>query len=64
MPIRGNRLRWPPRPGKKSGDASPSGKRVSLTDGGKSADANRPVRQLNERDESADKPADDIATGQ
>jgi hypothetical protein len=45
MPIRGDRLRWPPRPGKRS-----LGTRQTL-----STDENKPApRQPNERDESAD----------
>lgn len=45
MPIRGDRLRWPPRPGKRS-----TATRAKLT-----TDEARPSpRQPNERDESAD----------
>jgi hypothetical protein len=45
MPIRGDRLRWPPRPGKRS-----NGTRESL-----STDERKPApRQPNERDASAD----------
>ena len=45
MPIRGDRLRWPPRPGKRS-----TGSRETL-----STDERKPApRQPNERDESAD----------
>jgi hypothetical protein len=45
MPIRGDRLRWPPRPGKRSGGA-----RATLA-----TDEQKPApQQPNERDESAD----------
>lgn len=48
MPIRGDRLRWPPRPGKRS-----TGARETL-----STDEHKPApRQPNERDESADSQA-------
>lgn len=49
MPIRGNRLRWPPRPGKRSGET-----RAKLA-----TDEPMPStpRQPNERDESADSQA-------
>ena len=53
MPLRGDRLRWPPRPGKKFPQAAPPGTRASLsTDNSGASDA--PVlQQPNERDESA-----------
>lgn len=58
MPIRGDRLRWPPRPGKRSNVArSPApesrGTRETL-----STDEEKPApRQPNERDASADSQA-------
>lgn len=54
MPISGNRLRWPLRPGKRLGDAAPSGTRRSSSNGGQPADAIQPLHQPDERDESAD----------
>lgn len=45
MPIRGDRLRWPPRPGKRS-----SATRESLS----TDERKPPPRQPNEHDESAD----------
>jgi hypothetical protein len=51
MPIRGDRLRWPPRPGKRS-----SGTRETL-----STDERKPApRQPNERDASADSQASEV----
>lgn len=67
MPIRGDRLRWPPRPGKQRS----TGTRETL-----STDERKPApRQPNERDESADSQAseprpvirqahDDVVSGQ
>lgn len=53
MPIRGDRLRWPPRPGKRTNvtrDARDAGTRETL-----STDEDKPApRQPNERDASAD----------
>lgn len=43
MPIRGDRLRWPPRPGRKFSSAAPVA-------------AQQPLQQPNERDESAESP--------
>ena len=65
MPIRGDRLRWPPRPGKRSNlprDAAASrdphdatANRDSGTRQTNSTDEQKPApRQPNERDESAD----------
>ena len=54
MPIRGDRLRWPPRPGKRSGYTAISGAQRSSSNAAQPADANQPYRQPNERDESAD----------
>ncbi|MGZ9080532.1 MAG: hypothetical protein ACXW2A_19605 [Burkholderiales bacterium] len=57
MPIRGDRLRWPPRPGKRSNvprEPSP-GTRGTGTRETSSTDEGQPApRQPNERDESAD----------
>jgi hypothetical protein len=62
MPIRGDRLRWPPRPGKRSNvprDGAPG--RDSRDNGTRqtnSTDEHQPApRQPNERDESADSQA-------
>ena len=61
MPIRGDRLRWPPRPGKRSNtprDARPSGTGSIGTRETSSTDESKPApRQPNERDESADSQA-------
>ncbi|HET9023699.1 MAG TPA: hypothetical protein VFN64_03945 [Burkholderiaceae bacterium] len=56
MPIRGDRLRWPPRPGKRSNVArSGSESRGSGTRQTLSTDEQKPApRQPNERDASAD----------
>lgn len=58
MPIRGERLRWPPRPGKRSNvprDTGATGPRSAGTRETKSTDETEPApRQPNERDESAD----------
>jgi len=55
MPLRGDRLRWPPRPGKKSPTAAgQSGTRRSLLTDEHPAHPDQPMRQPNERDESAD----------
>lgn len=74
MPIRGDRLRWPPRPGKRSGYAAISGAQRSSSDAAQSADAKQPFPQPNERDESVDQgppqfrqsthQAHDVASGQ
>lgn len=75
MPIRGDRLRWPPRPGKKFSDASgPNATRRSLSTDDQ-PDTNQPLRQPDERDESSDRQTsrprevikqahDDIESGQ
>jgi hypothetical protein len=53
MPIRGDRLRWPPRPGKRAGGSRAIGTRETL-----STDEQKPApRQPNERDQSADSQA-------
>ncbi len=56
MPIRGDRLRWPPRPGKRSNQ--PRDAAVARDNGTRqtnSTDEHSPApRQPNERDESAD----------
>lgn len=53
MPIRGDRLRWPPRPGKRSSGPRDPGTRQTL-----STDERKPAPQLpNERDESAESQA-------
>jgi hypothetical protein len=49
MPIRGDRLRWPPRPGKKASEGT---RRVLPTDKVKSADEPK-LRQPDERDQTA-----------
>jgi len=54
MPLRGDRLRWPPRPGKKSPDSEQAGTRRSLLTDEHPANPEQPMRQPNERDESAD----------
>jgi hypothetical protein len=77
MPIRGDRLRWPPRPGKRSNVArSGPESRTSGTRATRSTDDQTPApRQPNERDESADSQAgspreviqrahDDVTEGQ
>jgi hypothetical protein len=61
MPIRGDRLRWPPRPGKRSNVArssADSGRGETQTRQTRSTDEQKPApRQPNERDESADSQA-------
>ena len=58
MPIKGDRLRWPPRPGKKfSAAAAHSGKRRSLSTDQQSASTHDPLLPRNERDETADQPS-------
>jgi hypothetical protein len=52
MPIRGDRLRWPPRPGRKSSEAT--GTRRSLTTDNHPLKPNQPLQQPDERDQSAD----------
>lgn len=53
MPIRGDRLRWPPRPGKRPNAARDTGMRQTLA-----TDEKKPApQQPNERDESADSAA-------
>lgn len=75
MPLRGDRLRWPPRPGKKLSDATTQGTRGSLSTDDKLSGAGQPLQQPNERDESADahssaprpvikRAHDDLAQGQ
>lgn len=55
MPIRGDRLRWPPRPGKKYSETSgTSGVRRSMATDHKQVDDQPPLHQPNERDESSD----------
>ncbi len=55
MPIRGDRLRWPPRPGKRS-DAALSSARRSTSDTASSAAAKQPLQEpRSNRDESADR---------
>jgi hypothetical protein len=56
MPIKGDRLRWPPRPGKKF-SAAPSGGRRSLPNDPQLTSTRDPLLQPNERDESADRPS-------
>lgn len=54
MPIRGDRLRWPPRPGKKSsGGAAHTGTRSRSSS--EQQTPQPPLRQPNEQDESADR---------
>lgn len=50
MPIRGDRLRWPPRPGRRSADAST---RRSPSTEEQQAEPQQPLRQPDERDASA-----------
>jgi hypothetical protein len=58
MPIKGDRLRWPPRPGKKfSAVAAPSGRRRSLSNDQQSTSTHDPLSQPNDRDETADQPS-------
>ena len=74
MPIRGDRLRWPPRPGKRSNtprDGRSAGTRETLA-----TDEDKPApRQPTERDQSPDSPTspprdvirrahDDVTSGQ
>lgn len=51
MPIRGDRLRWPPRPGKKFSE--PAGTRRTLTTD--EQNSNEPLQQPDERDQTADR---------
>lgn len=51
MPIRGDRLRWPPRPGKKHAAATTGTRRPPGAE--QQQDTQRPLAQPNERDESA-----------
>ena len=54
MPIKGDRLRWPPRPGKKfSAVAAPSGGRRALSSDQQSTTTRDPLLQPNDRDETA-----------
>lgn len=55
MPIRGDRLRWPPRLGKRSGQAALSGARHSPSTEAQPENPNQPPRQSDERDDSADR---------
>jgi hypothetical protein len=55
MPIRGDRLRWPPRPGKRSRQAALSGTRRSPSTEAQPENPNPPPRQPDECDESADR---------
>lgn len=59
MPIRGDRLRWPPRPGKRSnGTRDAAGTRSTGTRETIATDERKPApQQPNERDESADSQA-------
>ena len=58
MPIKGDRLRWPPRPGKKfSAGATPSGGRRSLSSDQQSTNVHDPLPQPNDRDETAVQPS-------
>jgi len=57
MPIKGDRLRWPPRPGKKFSAVAPSGGRRSLSNAQQSASTHDPLLQPNERDETVDQPS-------
>lgn len=54
MPIRGSRLRWPPRLGKRSDNAAFSNTQRSSFNGAQPGDAKQPVPQPNEREESTD----------
>ena len=51
MPRRGNRLRWPPRPGKKHSAATTARRQPSGA--AQQQDPDRPLAQPNEREESA-----------
>ena len=58
MPIEGDRLRWPPRPGKKfSTAAAPSGGRRLISSDQQSTSTHDPLPQPNNRDETADQPS-------
>ena len=58
MPIKGDRLRWPPRPGKKfAAGAAPSGGRRSLSSDQQSTNTHDPLLQPNHRDKTADQPS-------
>ena len=50
MPIRGDRLRWPPRPGKKHAATTATRQPLGAE---QQEDPQRPLAQPNERDESA-----------
>ena len=74
MPIRGDRLRWPPRPGKRFAGATATAKR-SPSGAEPQKDPHQPLRQPHERDESvAEQPSpprpvikqahDDVQSGQ
>jgi hypothetical protein len=56
MQIMGDRLRWPPRPGKKFSAAPPGGRRALPNDQPLTSTRD-PLLQPNERDESADQPS-------
>lgn len=51
MPIRGDRLRWPPRPGKKHAAATTVSRQSSSAE--QQGEPQRSLAQPNERDESA-----------
>ena len=54
MPIRGDRLRWPPRPGKRSNASRDAASRDTGTRQTLATDEQKPApQQPNERDESA-----------
>jgi hypothetical protein len=54
MPIKGDRLRWPPRPGKKfAAGAALSGGRRSLSSDQQSTNRHDPLLQPNDRDNTA-----------
>ena len=58
MPIKGDRLRWPPRPGKKfSAVSAPSGGRRSPSSDKQSTNKHDPLLQPNDRDETAVQPS-------
>jgi hypothetical protein len=58
MPIKGDRLRWPPRPGKKfPAGAAPPGGRRSLSSDQHSTNTHDPLLQPNGRDETAVQPS-------
>ena len=57
MPIKGDRLRWPPRPGKKFSAGAASGGRRSLSSDQQSTNTHDPLLQTSDRDETPVQPS-------